>query len=189
MAFEVNAGDGAFYGPKIDFVFYDALQRGWQLATIQLDFGALPERFDLKYVRADGVEARPVMIHRAILGAIERFMGILIEHCGGAFPTWLAPEQVRVLSLTERHEEYGATVRARLRAVGIRAELDDRNEKLGYKIREAQVAKIPFAVIVGDDEMKNETVSPRRHGARGGDAMALDAFVQEVLAESKPGTA
>ena len=187
MAFEVNAGDGAFYGPKIDFVFYDALQRGWQLATIQLDFGALPERFDLKYVRADGVEARPVMIHRAILGAIERFMGILIEHCGGAFPTWLAPEQVRVLSLTERHEEYGATVRDRLRAVGIRAELDDRNEKLGYKIREAQVAKIPFAVIVGDDEMNNETVSPRRHGARGGDAMALDAFVQDVLAESEPG--
>jgi threonyl-tRNA synthetase len=186
MEFEINAGDGAFYGPKIDFVFFDALQRGWQLATIQLDFGALPERFDLKYVRPDGVEDRPVMIHRAILGAIERFMGILIEHCGGAFPTWLAPEQVRVLTLTERHEEYGAKVRDRLRAAGIRAELDDRNEKLGYKIREAQVQKIPYAVIVGDDEMQNETVSPRRHGDRGGEAMALEAFVDQVKAESTP---
>ncbi len=184
MEFEINAGDGAFYGPKIDFVFFDALQRGWQLATIQLDFGALPERFDLKYVRPDGVEDRPVMIHRAILGAIERFMGILIEHCGGAFPLWLAPEQVRVLTLTDRHAEYGAQVRERLREAGVRAELDGRNEKLGYKIREAQVQKIPYAVIIGDDEMANETVSPRRHGDRGGEAMALQAFVEQVKAEA-----
>ena len=185
MEFEINAGDGAFYGPKIDFVFFDALQRGWQLATIQLDFGALPERFDLKYVRSDGVEDRPVMIHRAVLGAIERFMGILIEHCGGAFPLWLAPEQVRVLSLTERHEQYGAVVRDRLRAAGIRAELDDRNEKLGYKIREAQVQKIPYAVIVGDEEMEKQTVSPRRHGQQGGEAMALADFVDKVKAEAQ----
>ncbi len=184
MEFEINAGDGAFYGPKIDFVFFDALQRGWQLATIQLDFGALPERFDLKYVRPDGVEDRPVMIHRAILGAIERFMGILIEHCGGAFPLWLAPEQVRVLTLTDRHAEYGAQVRERLREAGLRAELDGRNEKLGYKIREAQVQKIPYAVIIGDDEMANETVSPRRHGDRGGEAMALQAFIEQVKAEA-----
>ncbi len=186
MAFEINAGDGAFYGPKIDFVLYDALKRGWQLATIQLDFGALPERFDLKYVRSDGVEDRPVMIHRAILGAIERFMGILIEHCGGAFPTWLAPEQVRILTLTDRHEEYGVKVRETLRAAGIRAELDNRNEKLGYKIREAQVQKVPFAVIVGDDEMRDEKVSPRRHGSQGGDAMPLQAFVELVQSEATP---
>ena len=187
MEFEINAGDGAFYGPTIYFVLFDALQRGWQLATVQLDFGALPERFDLKYVRSDGVEARPVMIHRAILGAIERFMGILIEHCGGAFPTWLAPEQVRVLTLTERHEAYGAQVRDRLRSAGLRAELDDRNEKLGYKIREAQIQKIPYAVVVGDDEMANQTVAPRRHGGGGGDeVVALDKFIEQVLAESTP---
>ncbi len=186
MDFEINAGDGAFYGPKIDFVFFDALGRGWQLATIQLDFGALPERFDLKYVRADGVEDRPVMIHRAILGAIERFMGILIEHCGGAFPTWLAPEQVRVLTLTDKHAAYGAEVRDRLRAAGVRAELDDRNEKLGYKIREAQVAKIPFAVVVGDEEMEKGMVAPRRYGSRGGAAIALDDFVEQATAEAHP---
>ncbi len=186
MDFEINAGDGAFYGPKIDFVFFDALQRGWQLATIQLDFGALPERFDLKYVSPDGSEARPVMIHRAVLGAIERFMGILIEHCGGAFPLWLAPEQVRVLTLTERNEEYGATVRDRLRAAGVRAELDDRNEKLGYKIREAQVQKVPYAVIVGDEEMEKQMVAPRKHGERGGDAMGLQEFVDRVVAEARP---
>ncbi len=186
MDFEINAGDGAFYGPKIDFVFFDALQRGWQLATIQLDFGALPERFDLKYVRSDGSDARPVMIHRAILGAIERFMGILIEHCGGAFPTWLAPEQVRILTVTQRHDEYAARVCERLRAAGIRAELDDRYEKLGYKIREAQVEKIPFAVVVGDDEMEKETVAPRRHGRGGGEAMSLQAFIDQVRAEATP---
>ena len=186
MDFEINAGDGAFYGPKIDFVFFDALKRGWQLATIQLDFGALPERFNLKYVRADGAEDRPVMIHRAILGAIERFMGILIEHCGGAFPTWLAPEQVRILTLTDKHGEYGSSVRDRLRSVGVRAELDDRNEKLGYKIREAQVAKIPFAVVVGDDEMEKGLVSPRRYGDRGGAAIPIGEFVEQVKAEAHP---
>jgi len=186
MEFEINAGDGAFYGPKIDFVFFDALKRGWQLATVQLDFGALPERFDLKYVRPDGADDRPVMIHRAILGAIERFMGILIEHCGGAFPLWLAPEQVRVLTLTGRQEAYGASVRDRLRAAGIRAELDERGEKLGYKIREAQIQKIPYAVIVGDEEMEKETVAPRRHGGGGGEAMPLQAFIDQVSAESKP---
>lgn len=186
MEFEVNAGDGAFYGPKIDFVFFDALQRGWQLATIQLDFGALPERFDLTYVRPDGVEDRPVMIHRAILGAIERFMGILIEHCGGAFPLWLAPEQVRVLTLTERHHAYGDEVRDRLRAAGLRAEVDNRNEKLGYKIREAQVQKIPYAVVVGDDEMANQTVAPRRHGAAGDAVVPLQSFIEQVRAGATP---
>jgi len=185
MEYAINAGDGAFYGPKIDFVFFDALKRGWQLATVQLDFGALPERFDLSYTRSDGSEARPVMIHRAILGAIERFMGILIEHCGGAFPLWLAPEQVRVLTLTERSEDYGRAVCERLRAEGLRAELDARNEKLGFKVREAQVAKVPYAVVVGDTEMQDGTVAPRRRGDRGGAAIPLEEFVVQVREEAR----
>jgi threonyl-tRNA synthetase len=185
MEYQINAGDGAFYGPKIDFVFFDALKRGWQLATVQLDFGALPERFDMSYVRPDGAEARPVMIHRAILGAIERFMGILIEHCAGALPVWLAPEQVRVLTLTERNEEYGVAVRDRLRGAGLRAEADIRNEKLGFKIREAQLAKIPYALVVGDKEMQDGTVAPRRRGSSGGDAVGLDEFVKVVQEEER----
>jgi threonyl-tRNA synthetase len=181
--YQVNAGDGAFYGPKIDFVVLDALKREWQLATIQLDFGALPERFDLSYVRSDGGEARPVMIHRAILGTIERFMGILIEHCAGAFPLWLAPVQVRVLTLTERQEGYGRSVRDRLKAAGVRVELDDRNEKLGYKIREAQLQKIPYVLVVGDREAAEGTVAPRhrRDGNQG--TMPIDAFVARVQEE------
>jgi threonyl-tRNA synthetase len=178
--FAINAGDGAFYGPKIDFVFLDALKREWQLATIQLDFGALPERFDLTYVRSDGSDARPVMIHRAILGAIERFMGILIEHCGGAFPLWLAPVQVKVLTLTERQEDYGRTVCEELKARGWRVELDVRNEKLGYKIREAQLAKIPYMLVVGDKEMEARTVAPRSRTAGNAAAVDLEAFVKQL---------
>ena len=181
VAYEVNAGDGAFYGPKIDFNVVDALKRGWQLATVQLDFGALPERFDLSYVRPDGSEARPVMIHRAILGTIERFMGILIEHCAGAFPLWLAPEQARVLTLTERQQDYGRQVSAALRAAGFRAELDDRNEKLGYKIREAQLAKIPYMLVVGDKEAEDHTVAPRsRVGGTQAAPLAVDAFIAQL---------
>ncbi len=181
--FEINAGDGAFYGPKIDFVFFDALKRGWQLATVQLDFGALPERFDLTYVRPDGREARPVMIHRAVLGAIERFMGILIEHCGGAFPLWLAPVQVKVLTVTERQGEYGATVRDRLRAQGFRVELDDRNEKLGYKIREAQLSKVPYMLVVGDKEASSGTVAPRHRSGRSSPAVSLDSLIEQLAGE------
>jgi threonyl-tRNA synthetase len=181
MAYEINAGDGAFYGPKIDFNVVDALKRGWQLATVQLDFGALPERFDLTYVRPDGTEARPVMIHRAILGTIERFMGILIEHCAGAFPIWLAPEQARVLTLTERQEAYGAEVCEALRAAGFRAEVDARNEKLGYKVREAQLAKIPYMLVVGDKEAADRTVAPRsRAGGTQQAALPLDAFITQL---------
>ena len=180
MDFQVNAGDGAFYGPKIDFRILDALRREWQLATIQLDFGALPERFDLKYVRPDGSEARPVMIHRAILGTIERFMGILLEHCAGALPLWLAPVQARVLTLTERQVEYGRTVYERLRAAGFRVELDDRSEKLGYKIREAQLQKVPYMLVVGDKEAANRTVAPRSRGGGSRDAVDLDTFVAEL---------
>jgi threonyl-tRNA synthetase len=183
IAYEINAGDGAFYGPKIDFVVLDALKRPWQLATVQLDFGALPERFDLTYVRPDGSDARPVMIHRAILGTIERFMGILIEHCAGAFPLWLAPEQVRVLTLTERTQAYGTTVRERLCAAGLRATLDDRNEKLGYKVREAQLAKIPYMLVVGDKEAEAQTVAPRSRSGGTGAVVAIDAFIAQVTEE------
>ena len=183
IEYEINAGDGAFYGPKIDIVVVDALKRPWQLATIQLDFGALPERFDLSYVRSDGSEARPVMIHRAILGTIERFMGILIEHCGGAFPLWLAPVQVRVLTLTERTQAYGRTVCDQLRAAGFRAELDDRNEKLGYKVREAQLAKVPYMLIVGDKEAEAGTVAPRSRSGGSSAAVRLDAFMTQLTEE------
>ncbi|MGD9764877.1 MAG: threonine--tRNA ligase [Candidatus Binatia bacterium] len=182
-AYTINAGDGAFYGPKIDVMVVDALRRDWQLATVQLDFGALPERFDLSYVRPDGSEARPVMIHRAILGTIERFMGILIEHCAGAFPLWLAPEQARVLTLTERQEAYGREVCERLRAAGLRAELDDRNEKLGYKIREAQLAKVPYMIVVGDKEAADRTVAPRSRTGGASAAVALEVFTEQLLEE------
>jgi threonyl-tRNA synthetase len=180
MPYEINAGDGAFYGPKIDFMIVDALKRAWQLATVQLDFGALPERFDLTYIRPDGSEARPVMIHRAVLGTIERFMGILIEHCAGAFPLWLAPEQVRVLTLTERQAAYGAEVGAALRAAGFRAAVDDRNEKLGYKVREAQLAKVPVMLVVGDTEQAGRTVAPRRRSGGSNDPVAIDAIIAEL---------
>ena len=180
MAYDINAGDGAFYGPKIDFMIVDALKRAWQLATVQLDFGALPERFDLTYVRPDGSEARPVMIHRAVLGTIERFMGILIEHCAGAFPLWLAPEQVRVLTLTERQQAYGQEIGAALGAAGFRAEVDDRNEKLGYKVREGQLAKVPVMLVVGDKEAADRTVAPRRRSGGGNEPVTLEAIIAEL---------
>jgi threonyl-tRNA synthetase len=179
----INAGDGAFYGPKIDFVVVDALKRPWQLATIQLDFGELPERFDLSYVRRDGSAARPVMIHRAILGTIERFMGILIEHCAGAFPLWLAPEQVRVLTLTERTEAYGRSVCEQLQAAGFRAALDDRSEKLGYKVREAQLAKVPYMLVVGDKEAAAGSVAPRSRSGGNSPAVLLAEFMAQLTDE------
>ncbi|HUK41678.1 MAG TPA: threonine--tRNA ligase, partial [Candidatus Acidoferrales bacterium] len=154
IEYAINAGDGAFYGPKIDFAVLDALRREWQLATIQLDF-FMPERFDLFYTSAAGSEERPVMIHRALLGSIERFMGILIEHCAGAFPLWLAPVQVRILTVTDNQKGYAKGVFEKLRESGLRVEFDERNEKLGYKIREAQLAKIPYAAVIGDKEVQN----------------------------------
>ena len=180
--YQVNPGDGAFYGPKIDFVVLDALRRGWQLATIQLDF-SMPERFDLSYVTPGGTEARPVMIHRAILGSIERFMGILIEHCAGALPVWLAPVQVRVMTVTDEQKEYAQKVFEELKALGWRVELDGRNEKLGYKIREAQVEKIPYAVVIGDREVKEQTISPRRRGGENLKPMCVKDFVEMLKAE------
>ena len=158
--YAINEGDGAFYGPKIDFQVHDALGRQWQLGTVQLDY-QMPERFDLSYVGADGAEHRPVMIHRAMLGSIERFLGILVEHTAGAFPAWLAPVQAVILPVSEKFVDYGEQVLGQLRAAGLRAELDTRDEKLGFKIREAQLQKVPYMLIVGGREAESGTVSVR----------------------------
>ncbi len=160
IEYEVNEGDGAFYGPKVDFQVQDALGRSWQLGTVQLDY-QLPERFELAYVGADGAEHRPVMIHRAMLGSVERLIGILIEHTGGAFPVWLAPVQAVVLPVSERFADYGRRVAAELESTGVRVELDERSEKLGYKIREAQLQKIPYMLVVGERELESGTAAVR----------------------------
>ena len=179
MSYDINEGDGAFYGPKIDFKLKDALKRKWQCATIQCDF-TLPERFDLTYVGADGEKHRPVMLHRVILGAIERFMGILIEHYGGAFPLWLSPVQAVLVTVTDRHIPYGETVCSQLLEAGIRVESDFRNEKLGYKIREAQTQKIPYMLVIGDKEMASGQVAPRERGGDNLGAMPVSSFIELV---------
>ncbi len=180
LSYEINEGEGAFYGPKIDIKLEDALGRKWQCATIQCDF-SLPERFDLGYIGPDGSRHRPVMIHRVILGALERFIGVLIEHYGGAFPLWLAPEQVRVMSITDRHIPYGEDVCKRLEGAGIRVQGDFRNEKLGYKIRQAQLEKVPYMLIVGDREVQEGTVSVRSREEGDLGPMALEAFIERIL--------
>ncbi len=173
--FEVNAGDGAFYGPKIDFCVLDAMKREWQLSTVQLDF-SLPERFELEFVDSSGSTQRPVMIHRAILGSLERFFAILLEHTGGALPLWLAPCQVRLVTVTDKQNEYAARVEQELRRAGVRVRADLRNEKLGFKIREAQQAKVPVIAVIGDREVEDGTVSPRlRDGSQPG-ALAAEEF-------------
>lgn len=180
----INEGDGAFYGPKIDFHLNDAIGRTWQCGTIQLDF-QLPQRFDLEYVGEDGQKHRPIMIHRVVYGSIDRFMGILIEHFAGAFPVWLAPEQVRVLPITDRNADYAAKVVETLKANGIRASLDDRNEKIGYKIREAHNMKVPYSLILGDDEQANDTISLRGRKNENASGIKLQDFVERVLTEIK----
>jgi len=180
---ELRAGEGAFYGPKIDVVISDVLGRDWQLATIQLDFVMLPERFALEYIDADGQPKRPVAIHRAIYGSFERFVGILTEHFAGAFPTWLAPVQARVLPVSEKVAAYGRSVFERLREAGIRAELDDRNEKLNYRIREAQLQKIPYMLIVGARESQDGTVSVRRRTDGDAGVVAVEGFLAGLAAE------
>jgi len=179
MSYDINEGDGAFYGPKIDFKLKDALKRKWQCATIQCDF-TLPERFDLTYVGADGEKHRPVMLHRVILGAIERFMGVLIEHHGGAFPVWLAPVQAVLLTVTDKHIPYGQTVYQQLLDAGIRVEKDFRNEKLGYKIREAQTQKIPYMLVIGDKEMASDQVAVRQRGGDDLGAIPVSSFIKLV---------
>ena len=178
----VNEGDGAFYGPKIDFDVVDAIGRKWQCATIQLDY-QMPERFDLKYVGADNAEHRPVVIHRAIFGSFERFIALLIEHYAGAFPLWLAPVQVVVLPIADRHVEYARAVRDRLAAAGLRVELDERQEKIGYKIRGAQLQKVPYMLVTGDREAAESTVAVRSRS--GGDlgAKPLEQVIADALLE------
>jgi threonyl-tRNA synthetase len=183
IGYQVNAGDGAFYGPKVDFQVEDAIGRAWQLGTVQLDY-QLPERFALEYVGADGATHRPVMIHRAMLGSLERFMGILIEHTAGAFPVWLAPVQVVVVPVSEKFLDYGRRVHDRLRAGGARAELDGRNEKVGYKIREAQVAKVPYMLVVGAREEENGEVAVRLRSGEDLGGMDLEAFAGRLRARA-----
>jgi threonyl-tRNA synthetase len=180
--YTINAGDGAFYGPKLDFDVTDAIGRQWQCATIQLDY-QMPQRFDLKYVGADNAEHRPVVIHRAIFGSFERFIAILIEHYAGAFPLWLAPVQATVLPIADRHAPYAETVRVRLEAAGLKVDLDARQEKINYKIREAQLQKIPYMLVVGDKESAEGTVAVRSRSAGDLGARGLEEFVAQALRE------
>ncbi|HPL86280.1 MAG TPA: threonine--tRNA ligase [Deltaproteobacteria bacterium] len=183
LPYDINEGDGAFYGPKIDVKIKDAIGRSWQCATIQCDFN-LPERFDIHYIGSDGERHRPVMLHRVILGSIERFIGVLIEHYGGAFPVWIAPVQAVVMNITDAQADYAADVAARLRASDVRIELDTRNEKIGYKIREARQQKVPYMLITGDREKDEGTVTVRE---RSGDqkTMTLEEFIR-IIRESHP---
>lgn len=187
LDYVVNEGDGAFYGPKIDFHLTDSIGRTWQCGTIQLDM-QLPERFELTYTGEDGLKHRPVMIHRVVYGSIERFIGILIENYAGAFPAWLAPCQVRILPITDKHVEYAKKLADKMFDLGLRVHLDDCNEKLGYKIREAQVQKVPYTLVVGDKEMEEGTVNVRRRGEGDIGAMPQDEFIsmlQEEIKEKK----
>ena len=180
--YTVNEGDGAFYGPKLDFHLVDAIGRTWQCGTIQLDM-QLPERFELEYTGEDGQKHRPVMIHRVVFGSIERFIGILIEHFAGAFPTWLAPVQAMIIPITDRQHEYAKELEKKLNAAGIRVEADYRSEKMGYKIREAQLKKIPYMLVVGDKEMEDGTVAVRARKEEKGGTMTVDAFLAAIRAE------
>ncbi len=183
LPYEVRVEEGAFYGPKIDVLVSDVLDRDWQLATVQLDFVMLPERFRLEYIDSDGQAKRPVAIHRAIYGSFERFVGILTEHFAGAFPTWLAPVQVRVLPVSEKAAAYGRSVFERLKEAGTRAELDDRNEKLGYRIREAQLQKVPYMLVVGERESREGTVSLRRRTGEDLGQLPLSRILAELVPE------
>jgi threonyl-tRNA synthetase len=182
-AYDVSPGEGTFYGPKIDFHITDALDRSWQCGTCQLDF-QMPERFELAYTGADNAEHRPVMIHRALLGSMERFAGILIEHYGGRFPLWLAPVQAVVLPVADRHNERAAQVADDLGAAGLRARVDERTESVGKKIRDAELSKAPYMLVVGDKEIESDSVSVRHHGDGDLGAMALDALISRMLAEA-----
>ncbi len=182
--YEINEGDGAFYGPKLDFHLSDSIGRTWQCGTIQLDF-QMPERFELEYVGEDGQKHRPVMIHRALLGSIERFIGVITEHFAGAFPTWLAPVQVKVMTITDRSRDWAVEVAKRLDAAGIRVETDLRNEKIGYKIREAQGQKIPYMLVIGDKEAEAGAVAVRTRAGGDKGAMPLDEFTAMIMEQIK----
>jgi threonyl-tRNA synthetase len=180
--FVINEGDGAFYGPKLDFHLSDSLGRTWQCGTIQLD-SQLPERFELEYIGEDGQKHRPVMIHRVVLGSIERFIGVITEHFAGAFPAWLNPVQVKILPVTDRAAEYAETLSGQLGKAGFRVEVDARNEKIGKKIREATLEKVPYMLVVGDRDMENGTVSVRHRTGEDLGAMSLEQFTAMLQAE------
>jgi len=184
LSFKINEGDGAFYGPKIDFHLEDSIGRTWQCGTIQLDF-QMPERFDLTYIGADGEKHRPVMIHRVVFGSIERFIAILTEHYAGAFPVWLSPVQVKILPIVDKHHDYAEEIKKQLEKEGIRVEADLRNEKIGYKIREAQLAKVPYMLVIGDKETDTKTlaVRSRKEGDLG--SMSLEDFIARIINEIK----
>ncbi len=184
LACEVDEGGGAFYGPKIDLKIRDAIGREWQTTTIQFDFN-LPERFDMTFTGADGEKHRPYMVHRALLGSLERFFGILVEHYAGAFPLWLAPVQVRVMTITDRHQPFASEVMESLKAARIRTEADFRNEKLGFKIREAQMEKVPYALVIGDREVESRQVAPRGRGNQTLPPMDVASFISRVRQESQ----
>ena len=184
FSYKINEGDGAFYGPKIDFKLKDCLYRSWQCATIQCDF-VLPERFDLSYIGEDGNKHRPVMLHRVILGSIERFMGVLIEHYAGAFPTWLSPVQVKVITISDEQNQYAENIYRNLLDNNIRAEIDLRNESLNHKIREAQMQKIPYMLVIGNKEVENKAVAPRMRNGKNLGAIPLEDFINHVNHECK----
>ena len=179
LKYVVNEGDGAFYGPKIDFHLRDSIGRTWQCGTIQLDM-LLPEKFDLTYVGEDGQKHRPVMVHRVVYGSIERFIGILIENYAGAFPVWLAPVQVKILPITDKHMDYAFALKKKMFDLGLRVEVDDRNEKVGYKIRESQVKKIPYTLVVGDKEMETNSVAIRKYSEKDSTTMQVEDFIAEI---------
>jgi threonyl-tRNA synthetase len=184
VKYSVKEGDAAFYGPKIDIDVRDAIGRKWQLSTIQCDFN-LPERFGLEYIGADNSRHRPIMLHRALFGSVERFFGVLLEHYGGAFPVWLAPVQVRVLAVTSQHEEYAQSLVKRMRAEGFRVDTSEADEQLGKRIRSAKLERVPFVLVVGDDDVKNNTVGVN---PRGGDVIRdvkVDAFIAQLHDETR----
>jgi threonyl-tRNA synthetase len=181
--YAVNEGDGAFYGPKIDIHMTDSLGRSWQMGTIQLDYN-MPARFELTYTGADNAEHTPVMIHRALMGTYERFIGILIEHLEGEFPVWLAPVQAIVLPISDRHNGFAAEVLRRLREAGVRAELDDRIESVGRKIRDAELRKIPYMLVVGDREAETGEVALREHGRGDSGSVTIEAFIERIRSET-----
>lgn len=182
LKYVINEGDGAFYGPKIDFHLEDSIGRTWQCGTIQLDM-LMPEKFDLTYVGEDGEKHRPVMLHRVVYGSIERFIGILIENYAGAFPTWLAPVQVKILPITDKHADYAYELKKKMFDKNIRVEVDGRNEKTGYKIREAQVKKIPYMLVVGDAEVADGTVNVRKYGEKNSKTISAEEFIESILRE------
>jgi len=182
MEYKINEGDGAFYGPKIDFHLKDSLDRTWQCGTIQLDF-QFPELFDLTYIGEDGEKHRPVMIHRVVFGSMERFIGILTEHYAGAFPVWLAPIQARIIPITERHHDYANELAREMKKVGIRVDVDARSEKMGYKIREGQMQKIPYMLVVGDKEVESRAVSVRKRGEGDIGSRGSADFINELVRE------